>query len=116
MAKALNAAQMALRLACKNKEPMYEALALFSMGRIAGKSGPGQFAAAKDSISKGMVICKELNFRPRAATGHFYLGELHKNSGQKEEALRHLKSAGDMFQEMGMPYFIDRTKELLAAV
>ena len=116
MAKALNAAQMALRLACKNKEPMYEALALFSMGRIAGKSDPGQFAAAKDSISKGMEICKELNFRPRAATGHFYLGELHKNSGQKEEALRHLKSAGDMFQEMDMPYFIDRTKELLAAV
>ena len=63
-----------------------------------------------------MEICKELNFRPRAATGRFYLGKPHKNSGQKREALRHLKSAGDMFQEMDMPYFIDRTKELLAAV
>lgn len=95
---------------------MYEALALFSMGRIAGKSDPGQFAAAKDSISKGMEICKELNFRPRAATGHFYLAELYASHDRKEEALQHLKIAGDMFREMDMPYFIDRTKELLAAV
>jgi class 3 adenylate cyclase/tetratricopeptide (TPR) repeat protein len=116
MAKASNAAHTALRLACKNKEPMYEALAWFSLGRITGKAGPGQFAAAQNSISKGMEICKELNFRPRVATGHFYLAELHADDGQKEEALRHLHIAGDMFREMDMPYFIDKTKELLAAV
>jgi class 3 adenylate cyclase/tetratricopeptide (TPR) repeat protein len=116
MGKALNAAQTALRLACKNVEPMYEALSLFSLGRITGKSVPSQFAAAQDSILKGMKICEELNYRPRVATGHFYLGELHKDCGQKEEALRYLEMAVNMFQEMGMPYFIDKAKELLAAV
>jgi hypothetical protein len=63
-----------------------------------------------------MKICEELNYRPRVATGHFYLGELHKDCGQKEEALRYLEMAVNMFQEMGMPYFIDKAKELLAAV
>jgi hypothetical protein len=61
------------------------------------------------------LIREELNFRPRVATGNFYLGELHNNFGQKEEALRHLKTAVDMFEDMGVPYFIDKTKKLLAA-
>jgi len=115
MEKALNAAQTALRLACKNKEPMYEALALFSLGRITGKSDRGQFAEAKDSILKGMGICEELNFRPRLATGRYFLGELHNDLGQKEEALQHFKMAAAMFREMDMPYFIDKTNQLLAA-
>ncbi len=44
------------------------------------------------------------------------LGELYVNAGQKERALENLKKAEAMLQEMGIDYWLARTKKLLEMI
>jgi hypothetical protein len=41
------------------------------------------------------------------------LGELYANRGDEDKALENVKKAEDMFQEMGMDYWLDKTQEVL---
>jgi hypothetical protein len=63
-----------------------------------------------------MKILDELEEKPFYAQGYLSLGELYADSGQKEKALENLKKAEAMFQEMGMDYWLARTKKLLEMV
>jgi hypothetical protein len=63
-----------------------------------------------------MTILDELKIKPFYAQGYLFLGELHAGAGQKEKALENLKKAEAMFQEMGMDYWLARTKNLLEMV
>jgi hypothetical protein len=77
--------------------------------------GP-QLHKAEEYILKGMKIVDELGARPFYAQGCFYLGDLYADAGQKEKAIENLKEAEAMFQEMGMDYWLARTKKLLKMV
>jgi len=54
--------------------------------------------------------------KPLSSQGHYYLGELYANRGQKRKALEALKKAEGMMQEMGMDYWLRRTQEVLERV
>jgi hypothetical protein len=41
---------------------------------------------------------------PAISEGYFYLGKVYAEPGRKEEALKDMKKAESMFQEMGMDY------------
>jgi tetratricopeptide (TPR) repeat protein len=106
-------AEQALNLAQTNQEKLSEGISWIQLGRIIGKTEKLQIDKAEEYILKGMKISDELKTKPNYALGYLFLGELYANAGQKEKALENLKKAEAMFQEMGMNYYLARTKKLL---
>lgn len=106
-------AEMALKLSQMHNERYFEGLALVSLGRIYGNSDPTQFDEATEQILKGIEIFEELKHKPFFSQGYFYLGELCTNTGRKERALENLTKAEGLFQEMGMDFWLAKTKDVM---
>jgi len=106
-------AEQALNLAQTNHQKCWEGISWLRLGRILGKIEGPQLPKAEEYILQGMKILNELGTKPYYAQGHLFLGELYGDAGQKEKALKNLKKAEAMFQEMGMDYWLARTKKLL---
>jgi class 3 adenylate cyclase/tetratricopeptide (TPR) repeat protein len=109
-------AETALKLSRKHNERHFEGLALVSLGRIYGNSDPPQYDDAKDYILKGIEIFEEMKYKPFFSQGYFYLGELYANSGRKEKASENLAKAESMFLEMGMDYWLAKTREVMGGL
>jgi hypothetical protein len=54
------------------------------------------------------------HLKPDVSVGYLHLGELCLDVGHKEKALEPLKKAECMFREMGMDYWLGKTREVLA--
>jgi len=106
-------AEEALRLSQKNNEKAIEGWSWLFLGMITGKTEPLLINKAQGCILKGIEICKQLKIKPFYSLGHLYLGQLYLNGGEKKKALENLKTAEGMFQEMGMDYWLARTKEVM---
>jgi len=109
-------AKEALRLSQKNNEKSIEGISWLLLGTISDKTEPLQIDKAEECILKGIEICKELGTKPNYAVGYLYLGELYLNGGEKEKAIENLKKAEGMFREMGMDYWLGKTREGLAGL
>jgi class 3 adenylate cyclase/tetratricopeptide (TPR) repeat protein len=103
----------ALRLSQKNGERDSEGLGLIGLGRAFGKKESIEAEKAEECFSQGLAILQDHGMRPWYAQGHLHLGEFYLDSGQKEKALENLKEAEALFQEMGMDYWLERTRDLL---
>jgi tetratricopeptide (TPR) repeat protein len=103
----------ALRLSRKNGERSFEGLALLGLGMVLGKREPRQVDQAEECFSKGLAILQDQKMRPWYSQGRMFLGEFYLDSGEKERAAENLKEAEAMFQEMGMDYWLHRTRTLL---
>jgi tetratricopeptide (TPR) repeat protein len=103
----------ALKLSQKNSEKHLEGASWTWLGRILGKTDPSQSDKAEACILKGIKILDEMNVKPWCSEGYFCLGELYADTGKREKALENLKKAEGMFQEMGMDYWLARTKEVI---
>jgi len=57
-----------------------------------------------------------IQLKPHYVLGHLYLGELYLNTMKKEMAVKNLKKAEEMFQEMEMDYWLAKTREDLVKV
>ena len=68
---------------------------------------------AEGSVVKGIEISETLKLRPIYSVGYLNLGELCADSGQREKALENLKKAERMFKEMGMDYWLAKTREVM---
>ena len=112
--KARSSADEALRLSQQNNEKLLEGRSWILLGRITGRTETPQIHRAEEYILQGMKILDELKLKPDYASGYLFLGELYVNAGQKEKALENLKKAEAMFQEMGMDYWLGRTRKVLA--
>lgn len=102
-----------LRLSRKNKEKISEGLALIGLGRVLGKKEPQQPKKAEECFSQGLAILQDQKTKPWYAQGRMFLGEFYLDGGAQEKALENLKEAEEMFKEMGMDYWLNRTKEVL---
>jgi len=109
-------AEQAVNLAQTSHQKYFEGCSLLQLGRTLGKMEGSQFNKAEEHILKGMKILDELGTKPFYAQGHLFLGELYASAGQKEKALETLKKAQVMFQEIGMDYWLARTRKLLEMV
>lgn len=103
----------ALRLSQKNNEKASEGQSWILLGRILEKTIPPRADRARECILKGMEIYRELKTKPNYCLGHLFLGELYLNAGKKEMAMQNLEQAEEMFREMGMAYWLTRTRAVL---
>jgi class 3 adenylate cyclase/tetratricopeptide (TPR) repeat protein len=106
-------AEQALKLSQEDNNIYWQGTSLNLLGRILGKSDISRCKKAEEYIIQGNRIFDELELKPNASQGYFYLGELYADTGQKEKALETLKKAEGMFKEMGMEYWLHRTQEVL---
>jgi tetratricopeptide (TPR) repeat protein len=116
LASAQNYAEKALDSAQKNSERLSEGEAWNFLGSILGKKEPTEFTKAEQYIMKGIKIFEEIKSRPSLSRGYYYLGELYNNMDRKNDALKYLKKAEEMFKEMEMDYYYDKSQELLEKV
>ena len=103
----------ALELSQKNNEKMMEGLSWIWLGRISGRADSLKKDEAEEYILKGIKILDKLKLKGLYSQGYLFLGELYVNSGQREKALENLEKVEEMFQEMGMDYWLARTQEVL---
>jgi hypothetical protein len=75
------------------------------LGRVTGKANPLQSTKAEELLLEGIKLFGGLKIKPFQAEGHLYLEELYADTGQREKALKALRKAKRMFQEMGMDYY-----------
>ena len=106
-------AEQGLRLGQTNQDKSSEGNSWVLLGRAIGKMEKAQLDMAEEHILKGMKILEELMLKPALSTGHFILGELYADAGMKEKALENLKKAEGLCQEMGIEYWLNRTRALL---
>ena len=106
-------AEQALNLGQTNHEKYCEGISWLQLGRTVGKMERFHIEKAEEYILRGMKILDELETKPAYAQGCLSLGGLYAEAGQKEKALENLKKAEAMFQEMGMEFWLARTKKLL---
>jgi len=104
--------QEALRLSEKNNEKATQGRAWISLGRILGQEEPPQTHKAEECIEKGMEILQDLKATALYSPGYLYLGELYLNAGETEKATKNLEKAENMFKEMRMGYWLDKTQEV----
>ncbi len=109
-------AEQALKLAQTNREKWMEGLSWIHLGRAIGRMKRPQLQKAEECIFTGMKVLEELKMKANHSLGFFFLGELYAHAGQKENSLKNLKQAEGLFQEMGMDYWLARTKKLLETV
>jgi class 3 adenylate cyclase/tetratricopeptide (TPR) repeat protein len=112
--KAREHAQEAVKLS-RGLNRYSEAMAYMQLGRALGRNAPTQ-RDAEESIRKGMLIAEEIRMKPQIAVGYFYLGELYAGTGESDKALEFFKKAESMFQEMGIEYWLERTRALYKRV
>jgi len=108
-------AEKALNLA-QTSHQSWEGLSGIQLGRILWKMERSQLRKAEECILQGIKILEELEHKPTYAQSYLFLGELYADVGQKEKALENLRKAEAMFHEMGMNYWLARTKKLLETV
>ena len=108
--------EKALELSLKNNEKMMEGLSWIWIGKISGRAGSLKKDEAEEYILKGIKILDKLKLKALYSQGYLFLGELYVNSGQREKALENLEKVEEMFQEMGMDYWLARTQEVLKAL
>ena len=110
---AQNCAEKALNLAQENHEEYVEGISWTLLGRVLGKKEHAQIDRAEEYILKGIKVLVELKLKPYVSRGYFCLGEFYADMGREEEALEYLKKAEDNFKEMGMDYYMNRTRRIL---
>lgn len=102
-----------LRLANRHGEREQEGRSTVALGRVLGRADSSASAKAEGLILAGLGALEELKVKPRQGECYLYLGDLYTDTDQKEKALRALRRAENMFREMGMDYWLARTKKAL---
>ena len=113
MAAAQRSAEEALEMSIKVSSGRGEGCSRIIFGRISGKMGGYEKNEAENQILQGIKILEELELRPYASQGYFYLGELHGDNGENDKALEWLKKAESEFQRIGMDYDLSQSKSLI---
>ena len=111
--KALDHIQTALDLSKKNKEIFPRGLSFVDLGRATGKKDLAKWNKAEDFLREGIHILEAQKAKAWYSRGYLYLGELYADIGQENKAVETLKKAERMFQEMGMDYWLAKTREIL---
>jgi tetratricopeptide (TPR) repeat protein len=109
-------AERALNLAQRNHEKYFEGESWLQLGRTVGKMEESQIDKAEEYILQGMKMLDDLETKPAYAVGCLNLGELYMDAGRKEKALENLRRSEEMFNQMGMDYWLVRTRKVLASL
>jgi len=111
--EALKYINEALKASKRNQAIQFEGLANVWKGKILVKTDRMINEKAEEHILQGIKMLEELNLKPYYSESYLYLGELYADIGQKDKAMETLKKAERMFKEMGMDYWLIKTREIL---
>jgi hypothetical protein len=103
----------AAKLSQEHSERHWQASSLIWLGRALQDGGTPQNAKGEKYILHGIKVCDNQKMKPISAQGYLFLGELYAHTDQREKALENLGKAQGMFQEMGMDYWLAKTKVVL---
>lgn len=96
---------------------VYLVLAAFcacSMGMLGDFEGALTLCErAAEYIQRGLKILSALQTKADVSIAHLFLGEIFWSLGLADKAAGYLKKAAEMFEEMGMDYWLDKTQEIL---
>jgi hypothetical protein len=109
--KALFHGKESLRLARLHEERHVEGQALMLLGWIHTLFDSPESQPPEGFLQQSLRIFTDLGTRPHCALAHLYLGRAHTEHGQIEKAREHLRTAADMFREMGMGYWLKLSKK-----
>ncbi len=112
--KAIADAEQSLKLSQEYHMRAYESLAWGVLGRMLGEQGPLNIDVAEQHIHRSISMAEDMSLKPAIALGYLFRGEVFELAGRKEEAIENLKIAEKMGQDMGMGYWLTRTREALA--
>jgi tetratricopeptide (TPR) repeat protein len=108
--------EQALKFAQTHHEKHFEGFSWMLLGRPLGKMEESQLHRAEECLIEGMRILEELKLKPFFSLAFLFLGKLYSHAGQKEKALENLKKAEGLYHEMGMDYWLARTRKVLERV
>jgi tetratricopeptide (TPR) repeat protein len=111
--KTIDLMKEAYRLSEKNQEKHYAGKSLIWLGRMMGKADSHKKNEAIETIKRGSEILSALQTKPDVSIAYLFLGELYWSLGLADKASSFLKKAAEMFEEMGMDYWLDKTQEIL---
>jgi tetratricopeptide (TPR) repeat protein len=110
---ARDSVEKALELSQRHHEKLVEGQCLIWLGKILSSMQPAEIKQAEDSIQRGISILNELKSKPFLSIGYLFLGEFCKSVGRKDGSFKNLHLAEEMFKEMGMDYWLNKTREAL---
>jgi tetratricopeptide (TPR) repeat protein len=99
-------AMQALELARANREPAFEARALWALG--SSEMGRERFGDAENRYHEAMRLGAELGARPVVAHCHDGLANLYRRIGKQTAAEEHRAIAKGAYSEMGMSYWLEK--------
>jgi tetratricopeptide (TPR) repeat protein len=111
--KTIDLMKEAYRLSEKNQEKHYVGKSLIWLGRMTGKADSHKKNEALEYIQRGLKILSALQTKPDISIACLFLGEIYWSLGPVDKALCFLRKAAEMFEEMGMDYWLDKTQEIL---
>jgi len=99
----------------KNKEPVARGRALIFFGKTLTlyDARLNVYKDALEKVNEGMKILTFLKIRPLVAIGHSVLGEIYLIDRSREKANKNFKIALDMFEQMGMDFWANKTQKLI---
>ena len=106
-------AERALQLSREREEPGHEAHALRVLGDADAALEPPDSKQAEASYRQALVLAETLGMRPLIAHCHLGLGTPYRRTGDRAKVEEHLTSATAMYREMGMTFWLDKTKATL---
>jgi tetratricopeptide (TPR) repeat protein len=112
--EAIDLAASALAFARTLKARGNEAYALWLHGEIRAQQEPLADAAADAYYQQALALAKELEMRPLQAHCHLALGTLSTKRRQLAQARVELSAAIELFQTMGMTFWLPRAQATLA--
>jgi tetratricopeptide (TPR) repeat protein len=116
MGQARTHAELALQFSMENNERQMQGLSRTWLGRIISKADATQIDLAEQNILQGIGLLEELGIRGQSCFGFLWLGEVYAESDRQKEAQVNLKKAEGMFQDMGMDYWLGKTREVLKRI
>ena len=97
-------------------EPGFMPHALHLLGVIA--THPDRFDAQRGEVHyrQALSLAEPCSMRPLVAHCHFGLGKLYRRTGDGAKAEEHLTTAGTLYREMGMTFWLEKADAELGGV
>jgi tetratricopeptide (TPR) repeat protein len=100
----------------ENGEQYGKGQSLLQLGKILSKTNSLDTKDAEKHVLQGLKILDELETKPAYAVGCLDFGEIYLDKGLKEDALININKAERMFQAMGMNYWLEKSRMLIAKI
>jgi tetratricopeptide (TPR) repeat protein len=117
LGRARECAEEALRISHEFSAKSIEGMARVVLGCLVEEMTPAIIEEAQYRIRHGIAILEDCKLKLLSALGCLHLGEFFADAGRREEALKSLKKAETLYQEMEITpesYWLKRTQEALA--